>query len=140
LAILAFVFIYGEGMQGYQDRWYLQHYTSITNMIDDIVSPDQSYKVAFSCYEVRMSHWIEQPNLIRVSDNQVLFTLNGDSWSAFNVQWLDDATVQMIVAKYPGRISCQLQLNASTNQGTVTNAFNSFTGTLREVSNWVLSL
>ncbi|UFH57544.1 hypothetical protein [Spirosoma sp. KNUC1025] len=109
-------------------------------MIDDIFSPGHAYKITFSCYEVRMSHWIEQPHLIRVGDDATLFSLNGDAWSTFTVNWLDDQTVAMRVAKYPGRVSCALVLNAATDQGTATNPFRSFSGTLREVSDWVLNL
>ncbi len=109
-------------------------------MIDDIFSPGHSYKVSFNCYEVRMSHWIEQPHLIRVSDNQPLFSLNGASWSAFTVKWLDDETLTMRVAKYPGRVVLDLTLNVGLDQGSVTGEFRSFSGSLLQVRDWVLNL
>lgn len=108
-------------------------------MIDDIFSPDQRYKIAFSCYEVRMSHWIEQPHLIRVSDNKTLFSLNGASWSAFKVNWIDGEMVEMRVSKYPGRVSCDIILNAATDFGGAVGQFDSFSGTLSQVSRWVLN-
>ncbi|HLL96989.1 MAG TPA: hypothetical protein VK404_18595 [Spirosoma sp.] len=109
-------------------------------MIDDILSSDNTYKVSFCCYEVRMSHWIKQPHLIRVGDNQTLFSLNGASWSAFTVKWRDDETVDLQVCKYPGRIACSLVLNAALDEGTVVGPSGSYAGTLREVSHWILKL
>ena len=109
-------------------------------MLDAIISPSQAYKVEFSSYEVRMSHWIDQPHLIRIADNQTLFTLAGDAWSAFTTKWVDDATVEMQVAKYPGRISCTLHLNAATDSGTATGPAGSFSGSLATVQRWVLNL
>jgi hypothetical protein len=109
-------------------------------MIDDILSSYNTYKVSFCCYEVRMSHWIKQPHLIRVGDNQTLFSLNGASWSAFTVKWRDDETVDLQVCKYPGRIACSLVLNAALDEGTVVGPSGSYAGTLREVSHWILKL
>ncbi|MFD2574350.1 hypothetical protein ACFSUS_27190 [Spirosoma soli] len=109
-------------------------------MIDNIVSPGHSYKIVFSCYEVRMSHWIEQPHLIRVSDSKIVFSLNGASWSAFKVQWHDDETVFMRVSKYPGRISLDITLNVNRDAGSAVGEFKSFSGTLSQVSNWILAL
>lgn len=107
-------------------------------MVDDIFSPHHTYKVSLSCYEVRMSHWIEQPHLIRLSDDQLLFSLKGASWSAFRVKWLDDERVELQICKYPGRISCLLVLNAALDEGTVVGHRESYTGSLRDVSRWLL--
>jgi len=109
-------------------------------MTDAIISPNQAYTVEFSSYEVRMSHWINQPYLIRVADKQTLFSLAGDGWSTFTTKWVDEATVEMEVARYPGRVSCTLRLNAAAGTGTAAGPTGSFSGTLTDVQRWVLSL
>jgi|ERR687886_1530722 hypothetical protein len=109
-------------------------------MFDEIVSPDHTHKVAFSTYEVRMSHWIDQPYLIRVSDGACLFALQSDPWSASDVKWLDETTVEMYLRKYPGRISCTVRLEVSDDWGTARGQTGSFSGTLTQVSNWILQL
>lgn len=57
-------------------------------MLESIFSHDQTYKVEFGSYEVRMSHWIDKPYLVRVGDDQVVFSLEGDPWSASDVRWI----------------------------------------------------
>ena len=109
-------------------------------MKDDIFSANHTYKVSFSSYEVSMSHWIDQPYLIRVRDNACLFDLNQDVWSAWTVQWLDESTVTMYLRKYPGQIDCTVTLNASTNQADALSGICSGAGTFPAVSNWILEL
>ncbi len=87
-----------------------------------------------------MSHWIDQPYLIRVNDNACLFALNQDGWSAWTVQWLNESTVTMCLRKYPGQIDCTVTLNASTNQADAISGVCSVAGTLPAVSNWILAL
>ncbi|MFD2932780.1 hypothetical protein [Spirosoma flavum] len=108
--------------------------------MEDIFSPDRRYKVSFGSYEVRMSHWIDQPYLIRVSDNVSLFNLNADVWSASNVRWLDDSTVELYMRKYPGLVACTLTLNALTNHASAVNQTASFAGAFSELKIWLLSL
>ncbi|WP_232074065.1 hypothetical protein [Spirosoma aureum] len=86
-------------------------------MLEELFSPQKTFKVAIGSYEVKMSHWVDQPYLIRVSDDVELFNLNGDPWSASDVTWLDDSTVEMHLRRYPGHIFCSVQLNALTDQG-----------------------
>ncbi|WP_338873010.1 hypothetical protein WBJ53_29425 [Spirosoma sp. SC4-14] len=109
-------------------------------MIEAIFSPDQSYKVEFSVYEMRMSHWIEKPYLVRVGNDEVVFSLESDPWSASNVHWVDNETVEMYLRKYPGRVACRVRLTPSANYGSASNETQSHSGTLTEVSNWILTL
>lgn len=109
-------------------------------MSEDIVSPEGQYKVSFSSYEVRMSHWIDQPYLIRVSDNVRLFALDADGWSAWTVRWLDDSTVELLMRKYPGQVECTVELNAGTNQAQAVSRTASVAGTFSAVKDWVLEL
>ena len=87
-----------------------------------------------------MSHWIDQPFLIRVSDNVCLFDLDSEVWSACTVRWLDDSVVELSVRKYPGLIDCTVELNLSTNQAFATSGINSVAGTFWAVREWILSL
>lgn len=87
-----------------------------------------------------MSHWIDQPYLIRVSDNGCLFDLNEDVWSAWAVRWLDSSTVEWDLRKYPGLLACTVRLNASTNQANATSGVSSVAGTFPAVNGWILGL
>lgn len=109
-------------------------------MSEDLFSPDRDYKVSFSSYEVRMSHWIDQPYLIRASNNACLFRLNKDGWSAWEVRWLDNSTVELYVRMYPGLIACTVTLNALTDQAEAISGVSSVAGTFLAVSEWILGL
>ena len=87
-----------------------------------------------------MSHWIDQPYLIRVSDNACLFRLNQAVWSAWAVSWLDDTTVELDLRKYPGLLACSLRLNASTNQADAISGVSSIAGLFPAVVSWILDL
>lgn len=87
-----------------------------------------------------MSHWIDQPYLIRVSDNACLFKINVDVWSGSEVHWLDDSTVELYMRKYPGLVACTLTLNALTNHASAVNKTGSFAGPISEVNHWLLNL
>jgi len=109
-------------------------------MSEDIFSPDRQYKVSFDSYEMRMSHWVDQPSLIRVRDNFCLFALDTDDWSAWEVSWLDDSTVALVLRKYPGLIDCTLELNVATSEGQAVGRRASIAGSFSAVRDWVLSL
>lgn len=109
-------------------------------MPDDIFSPNRQYKIRFDSYEMRMSHWIDQPALIRVYDNVCLFALDKDDWSAWEVRWSDDSTVALTMRKYPGLIGCTIKLNVSTNEGQAISHTASLAGSFSAVKEWVLGL
>jgi hypothetical protein len=108
--------------------------------MEELFSPQKTFKVAIGSYEMKMSHWVDQPYLIRVSDDAELFNLTGDPWSASDVNWLDDSTVEMYVRRYPGHIFCTIQLNALTDQGWAKSPSSSFAGSLSQIRNWVMKL
>ena len=87
-----------------------------------------------------MSHWIDQPALIRVSDDVCLFTVNDGNWSAWTVRWLDDSTVELFMRKYPDQPACTLQLNVLTNQAKAVGRSKSITDTFSRVQEWILTL
>ena len=109
-------------------------------MLEDRFSPNQDYKVSFSSYEVRMSHWIDQPYLIRVRDRACLFALNEDGWSAWAVRWLEASTVELELRKYPGLLACRVVLNASTNQAEAVSGNRSVAGAISAVIEWIYGL
>ncbi len=109
-------------------------------MKEALWSPDRQHKVAFSSYEISMSHWIDQPFLIRVSDNSCLFNLDSEVWSAWTVRWLDDLVVELYMRKYPGLIDFTLLLNVDTNEANATSRNNSVAGPFSGVREWILSL
>lgn len=109
-------------------------------MPDDVFSPNRQYKISFDSYEMRMSHWIDQPSLIRVYDNVCLFLLDKDDWSAWEVCWADDSTISLIMRKYPGLISCTIELNVDTNEGQAISRRASVAGSFSAVKDWILSL
>ena len=87
-----------------------------------------------------MSHWINQPSLIRIQDNVCLFALNKDDWSAWEVRWLDDSTVLLVMRKYPGQIDCTIELNIDPQQAQAISRTASVAGTFSAVKDWVLEL
>ena len=109
-------------------------------MKEDIISPNGQFKVSFSSYEVSMSHWIDQPYLIRVSDNVCLFSLNEADWSAWVVRWLNDSAVELVMRKYPGLIACTVVLHGLTNQAEAVSGVSSVAGPLVAVRSWILEL
>jgi hypothetical protein len=109
-------------------------------MNEDIYSPDRQFKVSFTSYEMRMSHWVDQPCLTQVPDDACIFSIDSDNWSARNVRWLDDATVELVMLKYPGHISCTIELAVHTQQAQAISRTASVAGSFSAVKDWVLAL
>ncbi|WP_353719393.1 hypothetical protein [Dyadobacter sp. 676] len=116
-------------------------------MTDEVPSPQNTYTVRFGAYEVRMSHWVTEPGIYRVSDNQLIFDMPS-TWSADEVNWIDDSTVEMKTRLYPGREYCHLRLNLKTGAGTAVRGTypfanssgtppRQFEGTLKEIYQWL---
>src|SRR5919204_3533726 len=43
-------------------------------------SPDGRIEVRFDAYEVRMSHWVMEPTVVRVRDGAAVLSLTGSAW------------------------------------------------------------
>ncbi|QQS28106.1 MAG: hypothetical protein IPM47_14685 [Sphingobacteriales bacterium] len=72
-------------------------------MSNPVFSPDGKYKVVFSSFEMRMSHWVDNPIVIKVATNEVVYELGG-LYSADTVKWSEDSRfVTMSIREYPGR-------------------------------------
>lgn len=109
-------------------------------MPNPVFSPNGQYKICFDSYEMRMSHWVDQPSLLRVNDSFCLFSINTGDWSAWEVSWLDNSTVAMVMRKYPGLIDCTLELNVDTNEANAASRRASVAGSFLAVRDWVLGL
>ncbi|GGM93999.1 hypothetical protein GCM10010967_28930 [Dyadobacter beijingensis] len=94
-------------------------------MVDPVPSPQNTYTVRFGAYEVRMSHWINEPGIYRVQNNQLLFDMPS-TWSCDEAIWIDDSTVELKTRLYPGREYCDLRLNLATGTGTAERGFYPF--------------
>ena len=99
-------------------------------------SPDNRFKVSLASNEIRMSHWIDTPYLIRISDDTTLFKLD-HLWSASDIQWMNSSAVSMELGLYPGLLYCAVTLDIDANRGEVTGKAGSFVGTLPEVEYWL---
>jgi len=72
-------------------------------MLQEYLSPDGLYVLALSAYEMRMSHWVENPHLRLVKTNETLFQAPS-LWSADTVVWSPESDfVHMSMRVYPGR-------------------------------------
>ena len=65
-------------------------------------SPTGRYVVQISAWEVRMSHWIEAPELIDTTSGERLIRFRDAHWSLSGAEWRDDSTVYLTLRKYPG--------------------------------------
>jgi hypothetical protein len=109
-------------------------------MREDIFSPDGQYKISFASNEIRMSHWIDQPFLIRVSDGACLLKFHS-LWSAMDVSWRSNSVVDLSIRLYPGLLACSLQLDVAANYGWASVSVTEFfSGTLDAVDAWVAGL
>lgn len=64
-------------------------------------SPAGTYVFSVYSTEVRMSHWIDTPTLLRAATGEVIFEFSS-SWSLDAARWQDETTVELRLRKYPG--------------------------------------
>ena len=105
----------------------------------DIFAPDNLYKVCFSSYEMRMSHWVNQPRVLRVQDNETLFAAPS-RWSANEVQWINPYVLTMELRLYPGRIGGTITLDMEEKTGIFKTDETIFLGPLNEITEQLNSL
>jgi hypothetical protein len=65
-------------------------------------SPTGRYVVRTFPWEVRMSHWIETPELRDTQTNTSLIRFSDSRWSLESASWQSDSVVRMSFRKYPG--------------------------------------
>ena len=69
--------------------------------MDPYITPDGVFRVEFNCFEMRMSHWVENPRVTHVPSGRVVF----DRWGT-----MEDATPRvdaqgrlvLAMREYPG--------------------------------------
>lgn len=65
-------------------------------------SPDGRFDLRTTSVEMKMSHWIERPELVEIANGRRRFQ-PGELWSAETVAWSDDSrSVTMQLRHYPG--------------------------------------
>ncbi len=89
-------------------------------MSEDHLSPDGLYNLLLGIYEMRMSHWVQNPNLYNAQTKTKLFDVPS-SWSADEVKWSpDSAFVHLDMRLYPGdKPGIELWLYPATSEGKV---------------------
>jgi hypothetical protein len=71
-------------------------------MSDEILSPDGTIKVEFNSHEVRMSHWIDNPQVTFRGDILLdLWISSASDWDA-KATFDTPGTVTLHLRKYPG--------------------------------------
>lgn len=92
-------------------------------------SPTGRYVFRVYPWEVRMSLWIDTPELFDLSTQQPLFRLTDARWTLDTAEWESDFVVTITLRKYPGdhfppafvaRINCEKQA-ASVDGATNTD-------------------
>ena len=73
-------------------------------MHNEYPSPDGRFLLQTSNYEVRMSHWIEEPYLQDLSNDETVFDLVGSGWSLYRYHWGGGGQSLLLeLRRYPGR-------------------------------------
>jgi hypothetical protein len=65
-------------------------------------SPDGMYILRTFPWEARMSLWVEPPELIDASSQEVLLRFASDHWSLDRAEWRSPTLVSLQLRKYPG--------------------------------------
>lgn len=70
--------------------------------VDVEVSPRGAVRVEYEVFEMRMSHWVRTPRVIRVSDGATIVDLWGTTWDGGARFGDDERTVTLSLRCYPG--------------------------------------
>jgi hypothetical protein len=65
-------------------------------------SPGGRYQWRIYPWEVRMSLWIETPQLYDTAAGRALLDFKDTHWSLDAVEWLDDSRARITLRRYPG--------------------------------------
>ena len=65
-------------------------------------SPEGKYVFRISPWEVRMSLWVETPELIEVETGKALVSFQDSHWSLNKAEWSGPESVRIWIRKYPG--------------------------------------
>ena len=66
------------------------------------ISPTGRYMVQIFPWEVRMSHWIETPQLLDTHTQQRLISFEDSTWSLNQADWQSNSVVKLSLRRYPG--------------------------------------
>lgn len=65
-------------------------------------SPSGRYIIRVYPQEMRMSHWVDTPELIDTATHSTLFAPRDSSWSMDSATWQSESVVSMTLRRYPG--------------------------------------
>ena len=65
-------------------------------------SPTGRYVIRVFPWGVRMSHWIETPELLDTHTNTILIRFTDPNWSLETATWKSDTVVTLSLRRYPG--------------------------------------
>ncbi|RYG67145.1 hypothetical protein EON80_14160 [bacterium] len=68
----------------------------------EFASPSGKYHFQIFMTEMRMSHWVERPRLVRVEGEVPLFDLSNSQWSLEGANWQGEEKVELQLRRYPG--------------------------------------
>ncbi len=67
-------------------------------------SPGGRYQIRVYPQEMRMSHWVETPEVIDIVTNRCLFHPLDDNWSLISAVWQSESVVTLRMRRYPGTV------------------------------------
>jgi hypothetical protein len=82
----------------------------------DSIAPGGNYELRIVSEEVKMSHWLELPSLIRIWDRTQLWAAEFP-WSLSSHHWLSSEELELELRRYPGDrplLRVQMQLDLQT--------------------------
>ncbi|RYY81372.1 MAG: hypothetical protein EOO24_42250 [Comamonadaceae bacterium] len=84
-----------------------------------LTSPTGRYLIQVVAREMRMSHWVEAPELVDTVRGETLLCLQSGLWSLEAATWEGDTSVRMRLRRYPGASPhAQVDLRVDCAAGT----------------------
>lgn len=71
-------------------------------MTSTLLSPDNRFAVRLHAWEARHSLWVATPAVWELATDELLLRFADERWSAEQAAWLDAATLQLVLRKFPG--------------------------------------
>lgn len=65
-------------------------------------SPGGRFVIRVYSQEMRMSHWVDTPELVDTFTDRILFAPQDSTWSMDSADWQSESRVAMVLRKYPG--------------------------------------
>lgn len=69
--------------------------------VPEYPAPGGEYVLRLEPEEVRMSHWLDLPTVLRTADQSVIWSV-GYPWSVSSHQWVSSEELDLSLRQYPG--------------------------------------